>query len=44
MTDTISFRQVGKEVPGRIYRGPVTDAYNRISHPSIPTKYELVLN
>lgn len=41
--DNTSFRQAGKEVFGKIYRGSVIDAYNRMSQPSIPSKSEKVL-
>lgn len=43
MEDRVSFRQVGKEKPGKLYKGPILDGYNRVSQPSIPSKYELVL-
>ena len=35
-----SFRQVGKEIFGKVYRGSVVDAYNRLTQPSIPSKTE----
>lgn len=43
MDDRLSFRQVGKDKSGKLYKGPILDGYNRISQPSIPSKYELVL-
>ena len=43
MADRISFRQVGKDRPGKLYRGVIMDAYNRITQASIPSKFELVL-
>lgn len=39
----VSFRQVGRERSGRLYRGPNSDAYSRISQPSIPGKDDLEL-
>lgn len=44
MVDGISFRQAGREASGKIYRGAVNDAFNRLTHPSIPAKSELLLN
>lgn len=44
MADKLNFRQVGREVSGRVYKGTVTDAYHRTSSASIPSKYELVLS
>jgi hypothetical protein len=44
MVEGISFRQVGREASGRIYKGTMSDAFNRFSHPSIPAKSELLLN
>jgi Sperm-tail PG-rich repeat len=35
-----SFRQAGKEIFGKVYKGSVVDAYNRLTQPSIPTKNE----
>lgn len=44
MVEGISFRQVGREASGKIYKGAVSDAFNRFSHASIPAKSELLLN
>ena len=41
--DTSSFRQAGKEVFGKLCKGSVVDAYNRLTQPSIPTKSESLL-
>jgi hypothetical protein len=38
-----SFRQAGKEVFGKLCRGSVVDAYNRLTQASIPTKGESLL-
>ena len=43
MAERISFRQVGREHPGRLYKGPNQDAYTRVSQPSIPCKEDVVL-
>ena len=43
MEDKISFRQVGRDFSGKIYKGNVIDAYNRYTQPSIPTKTEQIL-
>jgi hypothetical protein len=43
MADRPNFRQVGREVGGRVFKGTVSDAYHRTSSSSIPSKYELVL-
>ena len=43
MNDRVSFRQVGKEKPGKVYKGVIIDAYNRSNQPTIPAKYEQVL-
>jgi len=43
MEMNVSFRQVGRERPGRLYRGPNIDAYSRLSQPSIPGKDDLEL-
>ena len=39
-----SFRQAGKEILGKVYRGPVVDAYNRLTQPSIPSKSDKLLH
>jgi len=44
MDNTVSFRQVGKEVSGRVFKGPVASAFNRQSQPSIPTINENFLS
>ncbi|OMJ72170.1 hypothetical protein SteCoe_29434 [Stentor coeruleus] len=41
--ESISFRQVGKESFGKLYKGSIVDAYNRLSQASIPTKDEQLL-
>lgn len=41
--ENTSFRQAGKEVYGKLYRGSVVDAYNRLTQPSIPSKSEKLL-
>lgn len=38
-----SFRQAGRDLPGKIYKGNIIDAYNRSTQPSIPAKFELIL-
>lgn len=43
MAERISFRQVGREHIGRLYRGPNQDAYTRVSQPTIPAKEDAVL-
>lgn len=43
MGERVSFRQVGKDRPGKLYKGVIMDAYNRVSQASIPSKFELVL-
>jgi hypothetical protein len=43
MGEKSSQRQVGREVPGRVFKGPVIDAYNRSTQPSIPTKFSQIL-
>ena len=43
MGEKVSMRQAGKEILGKLYKGPITDAYNRLSQPSIPTKLEQIL-
>lgn len=43
MDVNVSFRQVGVERSGRLYRGPNSDAYSRTTQPSIPGKDDLVL-
>ena len=42
--ENASFRQAGKEVFGKVYRGPVVDAYNRLTQPSIPSRSEKLLH
>lgn len=44
MVERISYRQVGLEASGKIYRGTANDAFNRFSHPSIPVQSELLLS
>lgn len=39
-----NFRQVGKEYTGRLYKGPMVDAFNRLTQSSIPTKSEQILS
>src|SRR5574343_27832 len=39
-----NFRQAGKEYPGKIYKGPMVDAFNRLTQSSIPTKSEQILS
>ena len=39
-----NFRQVGKEYSGKVYKGPMVDAFNRLTQSSIPTKSEQVLS
>lgn len=41
--ENASFRQAGKEISGKVYRGSVVDAYNRLTQPSIPCKNENLL-
>lgn len=43
MAEKVSLRQVGKEIGGKLHKGPIIDAYNRLSQPSIPTKIEQIL-
>lgn len=43
MDDKISFRRVGRNFNGKVYRGNVIDAYNRLTQPSIPSRSEQVL-
>lgn len=43
MGEKTSYRQAGKEISGKLFKGPVVDAYNRLSQPSIPTKIEQIL-
>lgn len=38
-----NYRQVGAAKKGKLIKGSLIDGFNRISEPSIPTKYELVL-
>ncbi|CAG9318947.1 unnamed protein product [Blepharisma stoltei] len=40
---TVSFRQAGREVSGKVYKGSIVDAFNRLTQPSIPAKSEQVL-
>lgn len=40
---TVSFRQVGRDAPGKVFKGTIVDAFNRLTQPSIPTKSEQVL-
>ena len=44
MGESVSFRQVGKEITGKVYKGPVIDAYNRYTQSSIPSKKEQILS
>ena len=39
-----NYRQVGKEYPGKLCKGPMVDAFNRLTQSSIPTKSEQVLS
>jgi hypothetical protein len=39
-----NFRQAGKEYAGKIYKGPMVDAFNRLTQSSIPTKSEQILS
>ena len=39
-----NFRQVGKEFAGKIYKGPMVDAFNRLTQSSIPNKSEQILS
>lgn len=39
-----NFRQAGKEYTGKIYKGPMVDAFNRLTQSSIPTKSEQILS
>ena len=41
--ENASFRQAGKETFGKVYKGSVVDAYNRLTQPSIPSKTEKLL-
>lgn len=43
MGDKVSHRQTGREIPGKMCKGPVIDAYNRLTQPSIPTKFSQIL-
>lgn len=43
MNEKVSFRQVGKEKAGKIYKGVIIDAYNRTNQASIPSKFEQIL-
>jgi len=43
MNDRVSFRQVGKEKAGKVYKGVIIDAYNRTNQASIPSKFEQTL-
>jgi Sperm-tail PG-rich repeat len=43
MVEKYSLRQVGREVTGKLYKGPIVDAYNRLTQPSIPTRIEQIL-
>ena len=43
MAEKVSLRQAGKEITGKLYKGPIIDAYNRLSQPSIPTRIEQIL-
>lgn len=36
-------RQAGREISGKVFKGPVIDAYNRSTQPSIPTKFSQIL-
>ena len=39
-----NYRQAGKEFPGKLCKGPMVDAFNRLTQSSIPTKSEQVLS
>lgn len=39
-----NYRQVGREITGKICKGPMVDAFNRLTQSSIPTKSEQVLS
>lgn len=39
-----NYRQVGKEYTGKLCKGPMVDAFNRLTQSSIPTKSEQVLS
>ena len=39
-----NFRQAGKEYTGKIYKGPMVDAFNRLTQSSIPVKSEQILS
>lgn len=39
----MSQRQAGREINGKLFKGSIVDAYNRLSQPSIPTKIEQIL-
>jgi len=43
MGEKVSHRTTGREVPGKMCKGPVIDAYNRLTQPSIPTKFSQIL-
>ena len=43
MADLVSYRQAGRDIQGRLYRGSVVDAYNRLTHPSIPSPTDKIL-
>ena len=43
MGEKVSFRQVGTERAGKLYKGVIMDAYSRMSQATIPSKFELVL-
>ncbi|OMJ74870.1 hypothetical protein SteCoe_26123 [Stentor coeruleus] len=39
-----NYRQVGREYSGKLFKGPMVDAFNRLTQSSIPTKSEQILS
>jgi hypothetical protein len=44
LIDMENYRQAGREFPGKICKGPMVDAFNRLTQSSIPAKSEQVLS